>query len=283
MAKNIVITGASDGIGASLAGRLVDAGHTVSIVGRNPLKTTAVARRLGVKGYLADFTRLADVRRLGDELRTEHPRIDVLINNAGTWFDEFALTEDGFERTLQCNALAPALLTELLLASLRRPGDAPPATVQWTSSTSSRWVRRFDPARIGLDDEQARATYQNLRVYGTSKLVGNLYVAEFQRQHLDDGIASVSVHPGLVATSFGTNGEGSRVSGLMKTFLAKRVLTTPERSAARLQHFAEGTGGVDWIPGDYYEGRRHRRQRQLLDDGLRRDLWARVRGLLGLP
>ncbi|MCL2594830.1 MAG: SDR family NAD(P)-dependent oxidoreductase [Promicromonosporaceae bacterium] len=283
MSKTIVITGASDGIGAALAKRLKDKGNNVAIVGRSKVKTAAVAAELAVPSYLADFAKLSDVRALAADLERDYPRIDVLINNAGTWFDEYALTEDGFERTMQVNHLAPALLTELLLPTLTRAEGEPPSIAQWTTSMSSRWVGKLDAARIGVDDEIARARYKNMRVYGTAKLACSVYVAEFERRHTQDGIAAVSVHPGMVATSFGTNSDSSRKGGsLFQKFMTKYILTTPDGSAARLQHFAEGIPGTDWIPGDYYQGKRHYKHAQVADLALGVAVWNRTRELLQL-
>jgi len=84
--KVIVVTGASDGIGAAAARRLHADGHTVVVAGRSPEKTRAVSAELGVDGYVADFTRLDDVARLAADLTAAYPRIDVLANNAGGMF-----------------------------------------------------------------------------------------------------------------------------------------------------------------------------------------------------
>lgn len=112
--KTIVITGASDGIGAAAAGRLHRDGHRIVLVGRSPQKTEAVARELRADHFIADFTRLADVRTLAAELDASYPNIDVLANNAGGIFGDRSKTIDGFEKTFQVNHLAPFLLTTLL-------------------------------------------------------------------------------------------------------------------------------------------------------------------------
>ncbi|MFY1652913.1 SDR family NAD(P)-dependent oxidoreductase [Solwaraspora sp. WMMB762] len=82
----VVITGASDGIGAAAARRLRGNGHTVVVVGRSAEKTRTIATELKVDSYVADFTRLDDVERLAGQLRAAYPRIDVLANNAGGVF-----------------------------------------------------------------------------------------------------------------------------------------------------------------------------------------------------
>lgn len=78
--KTIVITGSSDGIGAAAARQLRQDGHQLVIVGRSPGKTLAVAREIGADHYLADFTRLDEVRKLAAELDATYPRIDMLAN-----------------------------------------------------------------------------------------------------------------------------------------------------------------------------------------------------------
>ncbi|QRP49171.1 SDR family NAD(P)-dependent oxidoreductase [Amycolatopsis sp. FDAARGOS 1241] len=101
--KTIVITGASDGIGAAAARELHGRGHRVVVVGRSPVKTAAVAGELGVDHHVADFTCFTEVRELAAALDAAHPRIDVLVNNAGGVFGDRAKTEDGFEQTVQIN------------------------------------------------------------------------------------------------------------------------------------------------------------------------------------
>ena len=100
MKKTIVITGASDGIGAEAARRLHEAGHRVVIVGRSEAKTRKIAEELQVPYHIADYAKLSDVVRLAEKLR-QYERIDVLANNAGGAQNERTLTEDGFERTFQ--------------------------------------------------------------------------------------------------------------------------------------------------------------------------------------
>ena len=97
--KTIVITGASDGIGAAAARTLHAHGHQVVLVGRSRSKTAAIADELHSDRYLADFARLDDVRKLAADLDAAYPRIDVLANNAGGIFGDRTKTEDGFEMT----------------------------------------------------------------------------------------------------------------------------------------------------------------------------------------
>ena len=116
--RTVIITGASDGLGAVAAARLSRSGENVVVVGRSEAKTTAIAARLGVEYFVADFTDLAQVRRLAEQLLQSYPRIDVLANNAGRAMRRRELTVDGHETTFQVDYLAPFLLTTLMLDRL---------------------------------------------------------------------------------------------------------------------------------------------------------------------
>src|ERR1700754_433274 len=97
--KTIVVTGASDGIGAAAARQLHADGHRVVVVGRSPEKTRAVAAQVDGEGLVADFAVLDEVRRLAAEIDAACPRIDVLVNNAGGSFPEQVKTIDGHDQT----------------------------------------------------------------------------------------------------------------------------------------------------------------------------------------
>ena len=145
--KVIVITGASDGIGAAAAQLLKAQGAQVVIVGRSPQKTKKMAHLLDAPSYLADFTRLDDVRKLASDLKNDFPRIDVLANNAGGVMGERTLTSDGHEMTIQVNHLAPFLLTNLLLDTL----VSSRASVIATSSFAHRMAGKLDLGTLELN------------------------------------------------------------------------------------------------------------------------------------
>src|SRR5260370_24338989 len=93
---------------------------------------------------LADFSRLAEVRRLADEILAGHNRLDVLVNNAGLFSPQYRLSADSFELTFAVNHLAPFLLTTLLLARLK--ASAPPRIVTVASEAPRR--NRLDVADV---------------------------------------------------------------------------------------------------------------------------------------
>lgn len=271
--STIVITGASDGIGAAGARRLRADGHEVVLVGRSRGKTEAVAAELGAPFHLADFARLGEVRRLADELQA-YERIDVLVNNAGGVMGRRTVTEDGFEQTFQVNHLAPFLLTTLLLPRLIA-GRA--KVIQTASAAANHFGGSFD-----IDDLNHERRYAPMQAYGDGKLANVLFTRELDRRHRADGIAAVAFHPGVVRSNFAKEtGLGLRL--LYHSPLKYLFTISSYTSAERLGWLVDGTPGEDWEPGGFY-GNRTPLALKLQDDGtLARELWERSERMLAAP
>jgi NAD(P)-dependent dehydrogenase (short-subunit alcohol dehydrogenase family) len=277
--RTVVVTGASDGIGAAAARALAAAGHEVVVVGRNAERTRRVADEAGATAHLADFTDLAQVRALADELLTAHPRIDALVNNAGGLFPELAWTHDDLETTFQVDHLAPFLLTHLLLDRLLA-SDGP--AVVTTSSAAHRVSRLTTADALVLGGRQDERRYVPFRAYADAKLANLLFTRELHRRYHRAGLASAAVHPGGVATSFA--GTSHDLFGwFYRSPLGQRVLRTPEQGAADLVRLAGGRPDVDWPSGQYWaDGRIARVNHRGDDPTLARVLWERSEELLGL-
>ena len=271
--RTIIITGASDGIGAAAARELSARGDTVVVVGRSPQKTAAVADELGVDHLIADFSRLDDVRALAATILERYPRIDVLANNAGGIMGDRELTVDGFEKTFQVNHLAPFLLTSLLserLVSSR-------ATVIATASVANRLYGHLD-----LDDLGNERAYSPNKAYGDAKLANILFARELDRRFGDSGIASVSFHPGVVRTGFATQSTSP-----MRFFYNAFgfFLLRPAKGADTLVWLATTTPGTDWKTGGFYTKRKldFTTNPQADDAALASALWERSAALVGVP
>jgi NAD(P)-dependent dehydrogenase (short-subunit alcohol dehydrogenase family) len=270
--KTIVVTGASEGIGAAAARKLHADGHRVIVVGRSPEKTAAVAEELGVDHFVADFAVLDQVRELAAGLDAAYPSIDVLCNNAGGVFGDRAKTVDGFEKTFQVNHLAPFLLTQLLLDKLIA-GDA---SVIQTSSFAARMT-----GKIEMDDLEHDRDFNANVAYGTAKLENILFTKELHRRYHDQGISSAAFHPGVVATGFAAESH-SWLRHMYTNPIGRLFMTSPEKGADQMVWLAECRPGQDWESGTYYEKRKPARRTnpQALDDALAEWLWERSEELL---
>lgn len=127
----VLVTGSTDGIGKRAALDLAGMGTRVLVHGRNRERGERTLREIGeaagsgeLEYYNADLSSMSEVRRLAAEVSEDHPRLDVLINNAGIGSEGSGLrreeSADGYELRFAVNYLAPFLLTHLLLPTLKR-------------------------------------------------------------------------------------------------------------------------------------------------------------------
>jgi NAD(P)-dependent dehydrogenase (short-subunit alcohol dehydrogenase family) len=276
--KTIVITGASDGIGLESASQLAAQGHHLVLVGRNPAKLDAAVRRIeqetpgaGPDSYVCDFARLEEVRALGDTLLASYPRIDVLVNNAGTVYDKRTLTADGYEATFAVNHLAGFLLTEMLLDRLRKSA---PARIVTTASVGHY------RGTLDFDDLGFERRYQIMRAYSRSKLANVLYTRELSRRLAGTGVTATCLHPGAVATNIWS---GAPAFAKPILSLAKRLaMISPAEGGARITYLAVDPG-VEGASGGYYEKDRVKEPSRLaLDDELGDRLVEQSRKMVGL-
>ncbi|WP_341935980.1 SDR family NAD(P)-dependent oxidoreductase [Microbacterium sp. LWO14-1.2] len=277
MTKTIVITGASDGIGAAAARQLADSGHRLLLVGRSAEKTRAVADDTGAEALTADFARLDDVRALAgriDDLLGDDG-LDVLANNAGGIFGDRTPTVDGHEKTIQVNHLAPFLLTNLLLPRLLRSRGA----VINTSSVGHRLFGDLD-----VDDLDNERRFSANKAYGDAKLANVLFAKSLHTRFHADGLSAVAFHPGTVRTNFAAD-SSSLMRLVYRSFLGRLILTGVEEGGSILRWFIEGTPDETWFSGAYYDERTlsNRVNPQVDDPALAEALWHKSAELVGIP
>jgi NAD(P)-dependent dehydrogenase (short-subunit alcohol dehydrogenase family) len=268
----VVVTGATRGIGRAAAIELARRGAEVAIVGREPERVEAVATEAAAAGggasvhqHVADLMLMSEVRRLADEVRERHRKIDVLANNAGALFASRQLTAEGFERTFALNQLAPFLLTNLLRDQLAG------GRVVTTASDA------HEGGRLDLDDLQSERSYAAMRVYGTTKLCNILFTRELARRAPE--LHANCFHPGVVRTGFGKNENG--IWKLLTT-VAGPFFRSPERGARSLVWLALSDEAAV-LNGEYVEDEKVAKPSdQAQDDALARGLWERSAELVGL-
>lgn len=274
MTRTIVITGASDGIGAVAAKNLKALGDQVVIVGRSESKTRAVAREIDAdQFYVADYENFDDVRALAEKLRQNCDRIDVLANNAGGLFSGPTRTRDGFEKTFQVNHLAPTLLTHLLIDVLV---DSQALIV----NTSSVGAARF--GNIDLNDLNNWNNYRPNKAYGDAKLAGTLFAKGLHERFHAGGLSAISFHPGIVATNFASD-TNSFMRWVYQTWL-QRFLTTSAEGGATMTQFLASGNDPKWTSGEYYDpnGKIARTHEQAYDPEIVSQHWALTAEMLDI-
>ncbi|MBA3744388.1 SDR family NAD(P)-dependent oxidoreductase [Sporichthya sp.] len=223
-----VVTGGNTGLGFATARGLAQRGAEVVLAVRNVEKGKQAADRItaGARGAVVavqelDLSSLASVRTAASELSARHPRIDLLINNAGVMYTPRQKTVDGFELQFGTNHLGHFALTGLLLDRLLA---VPGSRVVTVSSVGHR-IR----AKIHFDDLQWERSYDRAGAYGQSKLANLMFTYELNRRFTaaKAGTASLAAHPGL------SNTELARNSPLLIRMVTPIVAPLIAQSAAR--------------------------------------------------
>lgn len=248
MSGNIcLVTGATAGIGKVTATALAEMGANLVITGRNRPKTADTTQQIinktgnqSVEYLIADFSDLAQIRTLASDFKGRYSHLNVLINNAGTYFNFRVGTPYGVEMTLLVNHLAPFLLTNLLLDHLKA---SPSARVINVSSEAHR-QDRMDFSDLGF-----KRGYFGMKAYARSKLANILFTYELARRLENTNVTINALHPGHVATDiWRTN--FSIIGPLLKWIMSKFALT-PEQGADNSIYLATSPK-VEGVTGKYY-------------------------------
>ena len=203
-----VVTGANSGIGYEAAAVLARRGATVILACRNLDTARAAADRMtrGAAGGTTeveklDLSSLASVRDFAERIHSSHPKLDLLINNAGVMWTPHSTTADGFELQFGTNHLGHFALTGQLLDLLLPVEGARVVTVSSFAHKSGR---------IHFDDLQSERRYGRHRAYAQSKVANLMFTYELQRRLAAAGAPTIAVaaHPGTAHTELTKNAPG---------------------------------------------------------------------------
>jgi NAD(P)-dependent dehydrogenase (short-subunit alcohol dehydrogenase family) len=246
----VLVTGSSDGIGKETAAALAERGARVILHGRDPERLAAAARDVDRRSgtwpagqELADLSSLPGVRRFAAQIIDHHPRLDVLVNNAGVFMNERRLTADGNETTFAVNHLAGFLLSHLLLPALL---EGPQGRIVNVSSGAHL------SARLDWENLDGGRSYDGYAAYALSKLANVLTTVEMGRRLR--GIATAgagaglpgrwvtvnALHPGVVGTKLLRTGFGGRGTDSLQESAATSVhlALAPELGSATGGYYA---------------------------------------------
>ena len=248
MKKICLITGATDGIGKQTAHELAKQGFTLGLVGRNQSKGDNVVRSIvresgneSIRFHCADLSSISDMRRLAAEIQNSYDSLDVLLNNAGAYFNDFSTTDEGFESTFALNHLNYFILTNALFDMVK-------------SLASGRIInvasRAHRNAKLDFDNIQMMNNYSGWTAYCTSKLMNIIFTYECHRRFSDSGVTFNCLHPGFVNSNFGDNN-----SGIARTSInvAKSLFAINVEKGARTSVYLASSEDVSGISGKYFD------------------------------
>jgi len=245
--KVCVITGTTSGVGYQAAKRLAKAGARIVMIVRNKEKAESLCNEIRAFSayppdyYIADFSNLVQVRKAAEDILSNYPRIDVLINNAGVHMTTRKLTEEGHETAFCVNHLASFLVTSLLL---KRMIESEPSRIIQVNSEGHRFNG------LNIDDlTWEKRRYTGLRGYGASKTAQLMTVWEFNDLLRGTGVTINAMHPGAVKSNIGQN--NGMIYNLYSRFLIQPLLKEPEISGEAIYYLASSTE-MEGVSGKFY-------------------------------
>ena len=270
-----VVTGATGGLGRHVALGLARAGRHVVLIARDQARADAarawIAKHVPQASTaieLADLSSLSQAQAAGLRIAAHHPKIELLVNNAGVFEAKPISTAEGFDRVLAVNLLAPMVLTGALLPALRAGG---PARIVNVGSSSS------DRARLNPDELVLGDRWGMVKAYGQSKLALMMATFALAARLQGSGVVANVVHPGLVATGLVRTGG---VIGAAWKLMALGALTEAEGADPPL-HVALDPA-FEEVSGAYIKRRRAVRPNPQAQDRSQMDrVWIQVQRLAG--
>ncbi len=199
--KNVLITGATSGIGRAAALSLSNMGANISFIARNSEKADKLCQEIFDKtgkrpnSIIADLSSQEDIKKAAHEYIQLGIPLHVLLNNAGIMNSSRRETVDRFEEIFAVNHLAYYSLTALLLDKIK---ESAPGRIVNVSSGAHTFVKNMD-----FDDLQSEKTYKPFKVYGYSKLANILFTKKLASLLKNDSVTVNCLHPGFVSTSLG--------------------------------------------------------------------------------
>jgi len=274
IAKTILITGATSGIGIQTALQLAQKGHTLYLLVRNAGKGTEVkndiiaqTRNKNIQVVECDLSDLQSVSKAAAEIRSQLDSIDVLINNAGGIFPEREVSKNGFEMTFATNHLGHFLLT-LSLMPLLQKGKARVINV---SSDAHK------TAKVKFDDLQFEKGYSSMRAYGNAKLFNIYFTRSLAERFAAKNITAYCLHPGVVDTGFG----GSS-TGFIKFLLsiARPFMISAEKGAQTSVYLATEPD-IEALSGQYFKNKKPKQPSSAANNNVaRQTLWVKSEELV---
>jgi len=243
--KNIVITGATDGIGLAAAIAIARQGYRIGLVGRNAQKAAIAQEKIiSLTGndqldfFEADLSSVKNVQSLAEEIKSKYSSLNVLLNNAGGANRYKVITEEGLEKTFATNQMNYFVLTTELLELL-------------SETSGSRIVNVASNAHIGSNIDysniNAEKEYSFWKAYCVSKLMNLMFT--YRLASIQDKVTVNALHPGFVDTNIAGN-EGNFIKKIVK--IGSKIFARSVEDGADSSIYLSTSEAVEGISGQYY-------------------------------
>jgi NAD(P)-dependent dehydrogenase (short-subunit alcohol dehydrogenase family) len=211
---------------------------------------------------IADYSSLDCIRTMADDIIARYPRLDVLVNNVGTYQKTRQLTTDGIEMTFGVNYLGSFLLSSLLVPLLKRSA---PSRIVTVASGAHEDVRTIE-----WDNLQGERSYDPWDAYALSKFADIAFTYILARELGGSGVTANCLHPGVVDTK------------LLRAAFPGYPAISPEEGA-KTSLFLAISPEVTGVSGKYFDAQKPVRSSALTyDRRIQERLWKIAEELTGI-
>ena len=260
--KTAIITGATSGIGRVTAIDIAREGARMVLPVRNIEKGKALKDEIeketgntNVEIMHCNLASLDSVRQFAKDFQKKHDKLHLLVNNAGLWETKRKESDDGIEMNFAVNHLAPFLMTNLLLDTIKKSA---PARIISVASTAHKY------GKMRFNDPEGKKSWGSMQSYAQSKLANILFTRRLARDLEGSGVTANCLHPGVVNTQL-----FSKLPGVIQK-ISSLFMITPEKGAQTSIYLATSPD-VENITGEYFDKRKiakttaHARDMQVAD------------------
>ncbi|QKG79327.1 SDR family NAD(P)-dependent oxidoreductase [Tenuifilum thalassicum] len=247
--KNVVITGATSGIGYYVARKYASKGANLICINRNKEKSENLKLEIEseyhvrVDYFIADLSSIEQIHAAADFLVNIDRPIDVIIHNAGIFLTKKELTPEGFDKVFIVHYLSSFIINYKLINKLKSQGKARIILVNSEGHRFAAWGLRLDD----LNWEKRR--YSGLKSYGSAKLAQLLSMLKFAEEFNDCGVTINAMHPGAVKSESGKD-NGKFYRWYKRNILDKRL--KPASISAEAIYFLGVSHKVENISGKFF-------------------------------
>jgi NAD(P)-dependent dehydrogenase (short-subunit alcohol dehydrogenase family) len=262
--KNVLITGATSGIGKETALGLASLGATIVFTTRDNLKgektrndLIAATNNENIHMLKCDLASFESIMNCCKEFESKYDKLHVLINNAGVWDFKRRESKDEIENIFATNYLAPFLMTNLLIDVLKK--SKPSRIINVTSG--------MHYGTINFDDIEFKQKFSGVKAYRQSKLGLILFTRLLAKKLEGTGVTVNCVQPGMTKTELG------RDAGGFSRMIFKLMGKDP-KIGAETSIFLASSPDVENITGEYFVKKKIKRSSKgSYDIDLAKKLW----------
>ena len=277
MSKIAIITGANKGIGLAVAKDLIAKNYQVILACRDTAKGKMAEQHLGAnaKFLKLDLSQPSSINQFVNQINSDYSEIDVLYNNAGLIYQDFELTEEGYESMIAVNYFGSFRLALMLLENLHRRSGR----IIQVTSLSMYLARAFN-----LSGLHSNKSFSPSSRYNFTNLLRSMFAIELENKLKKTSISVATAHPGITKSRQSRPYDVKKIKKSFYTYFSTDIKTgiAPIIGVIEYENITADLVYAPKIFGIYGEPALMRHNKLVYNQELRDKLWSYTASELNL-